>query len=181
MKAIARIIAASLVLLSFTCSKQVTRSDEILSIEDLLVKNSEITGWSYSGAGWVANSISELTIYINGLAEIYQRHGFREAGHQTYRGSIGDTDRQLGLTIYSVRSEGDARATYDDPDIGMAGAIDWTSGAGTAARYVRYGGFSQVLTFYRGVYFVSLEINDDTEESLNIVKQFALNVDGKIQ
>ena len=179
MRGLACVAMACLLTLTAACSKQATNSDDILSVEDLLVKNNEITGWSYSGAGWSANSISDLTVYINGLAEIYQRHGFVEAAHQTYRGTIGSAERRLGLTVYDMGSQSNAQATYDDPDLGLSAAIDWTAGAGAAARHIRFGGFSQVLTFYRGAYFAYLEINDDTEEGLSILKQYALNVDGK--
>ena len=170
-----------LVLLSLRCEKNTASSDQVLSIEDLLVKNNEITGWSYDGARWLASSISELTTYINGAAEIYQRHGFIEATHQTYRGKIDNADRQLKLTIYNQGNESQAKATYDDPDIGLVGALDWDNGAGEDAHYIRYSGLSQAMTFYRSKYFVYLEITYDTEESLNILKQFALNVDGKIK
>jgi len=163
------------------CEKNATNSDQILSIEDLLVKNNEITGWSYDGARWLASNISELTTYINGAAEIYQRHGFIEATHQTYRGKIDNADRQLKLTIFNQGNENQAKATYDDPDIGFVGALDWDDGAGLEAHYIRYSGLSQALAFYRNSYFVYLEITNDTEESLNILKQFALNIDGKIK
>jgi hypothetical protein len=163
------------------CEKNATESEQILSIEDLLVDNNEITGWSYDGANWLASNISELTTYINGAAEIYQRHGFIEATHQTYRGKIDNADRQLKLTIYNQSDESQAKDTYDDPDIGLVGAINWNDGAGQEAHYIRYSGLSQAMTFYRGRYFVHLEITYDTEESLNILKQFAWNIDGKIK
>ena len=163
------------------CEKSVTENEEILSIEDLLLDNDEITGWSYDGASWLASNISELTTYINGAAEIYQRHGFVEATHQTYRGKIDNADRQLKLTIYNQGNESQAKDTYDDPDIGLVGAIDWIDGAGEEAHYIRYSGLSQAMTFYRNRYFVHLEITYDTEESLNILKQFASNIDGKIK
>lgn len=163
------------------CEKNATNNDQILSIEDLLVKNNEITGWNYDGAKWLASNISELTTYINGAAEIYQRHGFIEAAHQAYRGRIDNADRQLKLTIFNQGNESEAQATFEDPDIGLIGAIDWANGAGQQAHYVRYSGLSQVLTFYRNKYFIYLEIAYDTEESLNILKQFALNIDGKIK
>jgi hypothetical protein len=163
------------------CEKTATENNQILSIEDLLVDNNEFTGWSYDGASWLASNISELTTYINGAAEIYQRHGFVEATHQTYRGKIDNADRQLKLTIYNQGNESQAKDTYDDPDIGLVGAIDWIDGAGQEAHYIRYSGLSQALTFYRSRYFVHLEISYDTEESLNILKQFAWNIDGKIE
>jgi hypothetical protein len=164
------------------CSKDnPTDDNEIILIEDLLVENNEITGWTYSGTGWVANNITELTIYINGLAELYQRHGFVEAAHQTYEGSIDGGNRALSITVYNLGTESNASDTYDDPEVGPTGATDWTDGAGVRAHYVRYGGLSQVLTFYRDSYFVNLNINYDSDESLNILMQFALNIDGKIR
>ena len=175
------IIVLFLLCANVVCDKNTTKNDKIISIEDLLVKNNEITGWTFSGAGWIANNVSELTVYINGAAEIYQRHGFIEAAHQTYQGTIDNADRLLKITVYNQTDATNALATYQDPDLGHSGAIEWIDGAGTAAHYLRYGGLSQVLTFYRNAYFVLLELNYDTEESLNILKQFALNVDGKIQ
>jgi hypothetical protein len=181
MKTIVKIILSLLIIFNIFCSKEPTKNDEILTIEDLLVKNNDISGWTYNGSGWIANNISELTVYINGAAEIYQRHGFLEAAHQAYQGKIDNVDRQLKLTIYNLGSENNAQATFEDPDIGLSGALVWDNGAGNEAKYNRYGGLSQILIFYQSAYLVSLDINYDTEESLNILKQFALNVDGKIK
>ena len=170
------------VMLSLGCSKSsTTGNDEVLTIEDLLVKNNEIAGWSYSGVSWVANNISELTEYINGMAEIYQKHGFTEGAQQSYGGTIDGNSCTIQLIIYNMDTEENAKDMYDDPDLGLSGATVWTDGAGTEAHYVRYGGLSQVMTFYSSSYFVYLQVNYDSDESLNILKQFALNVDGKIE
>ena len=169
------------VMLNLACSKQATKGEGILAIEDLLVQDNEITGWSHSGPGWEARSISELTVYINGLAEIYQRHGFAEGAHQAYTGTVDGGGRVLELSVYEVDSGENARELFEDPDLGLNGATPWTGGAGEEAQYVRFGGFSQALAFYRGTYFVFLGLDYDTEESLNILKQFALNVDGKLR
>jgi len=166
---------------SLACSKQATRSESFLSIEDLLVRDNEISSWSHAGPGWQASSVSELTVYINGMAEMYQRHGFEEAAHQSYGGMINSGTRTLALTVYDMGSESNAREVSGDPDLGLSGATAWAGGAGQAAQYVRFGGLSQTLTFYRGEYFVFLAVDYDTEESLNILKQFALNVDGKLR
>jgi hypothetical protein len=164
------------------CSKDKSTDDSgVISIEDLLVENNEITGWTYSGTGWVANNITELTTFINGLAELYQRHGFVEGAHQSYEGLIDNGTRILNITVYNMGTESNARDTYDDPEIGPTGATVWIDGAGERAHYVRYGGLSQILTFHRGSYFTYIDINYDSDESLNIIMQFALNIDGKIQ
>lgn len=179
MKKIAIIL---IMMLTFNmCSKEPNNNDNILSIEDLLVKNNEISGWTYSGSSWVANNISELTQYINGGAEIYQRHGFVEAAHQEYQGKIDNIDRQLRITIYNQDNKDNARATFEDPNLALFGGIQWEGGAGESAFYARYSaGNSQAIIFYRDKYFVSLEMLYDTDESLNILKQFALNVDGNM-
>jgi len=180
MKKIQYCLIIATLLFSFFCEKKPTDNDDILSIEDLLIKNNEITGWTYGGSSWVANNVSELTTYINGAAEIYQRHGFVEAAHQQYQGKIDNVDRQLRIFVYNQGNENNSKTLYEDPDLGLSGAIEWTNGAGDTAHYIRYGGLAQTLSFYKDRYFVSLEINYDTEESLNILKQFALNIDGNI-
>lgn len=149
------------------------------TIEDYLVKNNEITGWALGSGKWTANNITELTNRINGAAEIYRRHGFVEAAFQDYPGTVNNAQATLKLTVFNQANKANATSLYNDPSIGFTGAIAWTSGAGEAAQYVRNDGFSQQLCFYRNNFFVLLEINADTEESLNIVKQFALNVDAK--
>ncbi|MBN1348427.1 hypothetical protein JXJ21_03395 [candidate division KSB1 bacterium] len=170
-----------LVCLFVACDKkEPTKNEDLVTIEDLLVKNNEITGWTYSGESWVANNISELTNYINGEAEIYNRHGFLEAARQTYAGKIDNGNRSIKLTIYNQQTESNARDVYNDEDLGMSAAITWQNGAGSAAHTIRFG-LSQALTFYRKQYYVHLDINYDTDESLTILKQFALNVDGKLK
>ncbi len=179
-----RLFALAVLLLSVAfavgCSKKSTETDDILTVEDLLVDNNEITGWTYSGQRWIATSVSELTVYINGLAPTYERHGFREAAHQDYSGTIDSGTRTLKLTVFDQGTMQNAKDTFDDPDTGVTGATAWVDGAGEEAKYVRNNQLSQMMSFYSGKYFVLLEMNFDTEESLNILKQFALNVDGKI-
>lgn len=164
-----------------SCNKETAGNNNNITIEDYLVRNNEITGWSYSGAGWVANNISELTTFIDGAADIYQRYSFVEASFQQYQGTINSQQSLIKLYIYDQGQGTNASALYADPDIGMIGAINWQSGAGEAAQYVRNGGISQALTFYRDKYFVSLEIDTDSDESLIVLQQFALNVDAKIR
>jgi hypothetical protein len=162
------------------CEKTTSDDDEILTIEDLLTKNNEITGWTYSGSSWVASTITELTTYINGIAETYQKYGFEEAAQQSYSGTIDNGSRTLQIIIFDMGNEENAKDVYDDPDIGLSGATVWANGAGTEAHYVQFGGLSEVLTFYHGKYFVYQQIDYDSDETLNIMKQFALNIDGKL-
>lgn len=173
--------AVAAVFACLSCGGGSDGNNDATTIEDLLVRNNEIAGWTYSGSGWTAGSISDLTTYIDGKAEVYQRHGFVEAAYQAYQGSIAAGTRTIALSVFDQGSAAGAIDTFNDADVGLTGATPWQDGAGDAAHYVRYGGLSQALSFYRGQYFVLLEVNYDTEETLNILKQFALNVDGKIE
>jgi len=175
------ILAPALVLTIAACSdKKTTDSGGLVAIEDRLVENNEIAGWTYLDAGWVANNISELTIHINGLAVVYERHGFVEAAHQSYQGTIDDGARTLQVTIYNQGTSPNAKATFDDPEVGLTGTTVWSDGAGEEAHFKLFG-LSYALAFYRGPFFVYLDIGYGTEESLNVLKQFALNIDGKLQ
>jgi uncharacterized protein (DUF1330 family) len=180
MKKLNLIIAFVAVLGFIECEKS-TSSSEILTIEDLLTQSSEITGWSYSGTGWTASSMTELTEYINGMAETYDKYGFQQAAQQSYSGTIDNGSRTIQIIIYDLGSEDNAKDLYDDPDLGLSSATVWSGGAGTEAHYVQYGGLSEVLTFYKDVYFVYMQIDYDSDETLSILKQFALNISGKIE
>lgn len=169
-----------LIIIIFSCTKDPTKTDEIVSIEDLLVKNNEISGWQYGNESWIANNYQDLYNEIDGGAEVYNQHGFIEAANQTYQGQIDNQNRQLKITIFNQGNETNSKAVFEHPDLGLNTGINLNNGTGTEAKYIRYG-LSQVLAFYKKAYFVSLEMNYDTEESLNVTKQFALNISNSIK
>jgi hypothetical protein len=174
------LILASILILG-NCTKD-TGKNNALTIEDMLVKNNEITGWVYSGSGWIANNGSELFTNIDGGAELYIKYGFIEAANQLYEGNINDASRQISLTLYNLGTNENVLALFDDPDLGLSGALTWTDNpAGILAKYIRYSGVSQALYFYRDKYLVYLTMDFDTEESLSVLKQFGYNVDEKIK
>jgi hypothetical protein len=168
-------------LVSAGCTKD-TGNNTVLTIEDMLVKNNEITGWIYSGSGWIANNGSELTQQIDGGAELYIKYGFSDAAYQLYHGTINEISCEIKLTIYNQGSTENAVALFEDPDLGLTSALTWSDNpAGTVAKYIRYSGVSQVLCFYRDRYLVDITVDFDTDESLSILKQFAYNVDEKVK
>lgn len=172
---------AIMLIVSAGCTKD-PGNNTTLTIEDMLVKNNEITGWVYSGSGWIANNGSELTQQIDGGAELYIKYGFTEAASQLYHGTINEISCEIGLTVYNLGTTENAVALFEDPDLGLTSALTWSDNpAGTVAKYIRYSGVSQVLCYYRGNYLVYLTMDYDTEESLSILKQFAFNVDEKIK
>jgi hypothetical protein len=180
-----KIIPLSILLMlgisSFDCKKDISKNAAI-SIEDLLVKNNEITGWTYSGAGWVASSNPELNGIIDGGSEIYIKYGFKEASGQKYTGMANNIETDLKVWVFNQDISANAIALFKSPDLNLSSALVWSDNpAGTEARYFRYSGLSQVLYFYRGKYIVLISIDTDSEESLSIIKQFAYNVDAKIK
>lgn len=182
MKKLKVIASVWIVIAVLSGCKKSSPTEQAKTIDDFLVKNNEIAGWSYSGSGWTANTITDLTNYIDGAAPTYQRHGFVEAANQRYQGSVNSAAAVINVTVYNQGASANAMDLYNDSELGFSGAIDWTTGAaGNAAHYVRNGGLTQVLAFVRNGYFVSININADTDESLNTIQQFALNIDGKIK
>ena len=165
--------------LAMVSDNGLARDEKGSAIEDLLVGKDEIPGWSIEDPGWTADNMEELTSYINGAAEVYLRHGFVKAAHQPYCGSIEDRDSRLELSVYDQGGVQNALDLYGDPGLGFSEPIDW-SGAGSAARYNRYGGLSQALSFCHGRYLVLLQVDEDTDVSLDILKRFASIVDRKI-
>ena len=164
-----------------SCTKD-TGKKTILSIEDILIKNNEITGWSYSGTNWVANNRSDLTTYINGGADLYFKYGFIEAAYQKYSGSINNIGCEIQLYVYNLGSSVNTANIFEDPDLCLSGAIVWTDNpAGTIAKYLRGNGLSQTMFFYREKYLVNLAVTSDNQESLGILKQFAKNIDEKLK
>jgi hypothetical protein len=175
------IVTAIAGLMICSCTKD-TGKNGALTIEDLLVKNNEITGWVYSGSGWIANNASELTQQIDGGAGLYIKYGFIEAASQIYQGTINNVNCEIELTVYHLGMKEYVVALFEDPDLGLTSALTWSDNpAGIVAKYIRYSGISQVLCFYRDNYLVYLTMSYDTEESLNILKQFGYNVDEKVK
>lgn len=179
MKTRVYILPVLLVLMALAACSKSTTEPETLTIEDLLVKNNELAGWVYGDTRWVARNYSELYIPINGAAVIYERHGFREAASQNYMGTIDDVQVEITIMVFDQTTAENAENLFNDPDTDFGGATPWPDGAGEEAHYDA-APLSHRMSFYRGKYYVDLNIGSGSEEGLNVLKQFALNIDGKI-
>jgi len=167
-------------LLFSTCSKS-TDTGEILTIEDLLVKNNEIGGWTYGEARWVARNISELTDIINGAADKHERHGFREAAHQDYVGTVGSEAAGIQITVFDHGTHENAEDMYNDPETDFSGAVPWAGpdSAGEEAHFDQ--SLASIrMSFYREKYYVLLDISKGSTEALSVLQVFAKSVDEKI-
>ncbi|MBN1782978.1 hypothetical protein JW948_17725 [bacterium] len=177
-KIIAILLSAGLFFLF--CDKKNTSGPETVTIEDLLVKDNEISGWSRSGDFWLASSSTELAVYIDGAADLYTRHGFVEAVSQTYQGLIEDNTESITIRIYDQANKDNAVALF--PDYINENTINpetWSE-VGEDARIERFVLGSQIV-FHKSSYFVYMEVSSSLEQALDILKSFARNVDRKIK
>jgi hypothetical protein len=163
------------------CSKKNSTEPEPVTVSDLLPKNNEISGWQRGGDSWNANSSSELNNYINGEEPLYTRHGFVEASMQKYEGTVPGVSGNVTveLRIFDQAKTENAAALLNEIVLQLINPIDWSEGAGQAAKIERFA-ITQKIIFYRSEYFVSLTITSGLDEALEVLKTFANNVDAKI-
>ena len=163
----------------FDCSKKETTEPEIVTPEDLLIKNDEISGWTATGNKWTASSSGELNNVINGEEPLYTRHGFVEAAMQSYSGTVLSNEVIIELRIFDQGKETNAKALLDEVVLQLVNHINWTPGVGDEAKIERFP-LSQKILFRSSKYFVSISITSGLDEALDVLKTFASNVDSKI-
>ncbi|MBN2103289.1 hypothetical protein JW835_04525 [bacterium] len=174
-------IGLMIILLSIgfnACDKKST-APETLTIEDLLVKDNEISGWSKTGEFWLAGSSTDLYTYIDGAADLYNIHGFVEAVSQTYEGPIEGITSWITINIFDQGSQDNAEALFlQYIDENMSNPELWQE-VGEGARIQRYDLATQIV-FKKSKYFIYLEVGSSLEKALDILKSFARNIELKI-
>ncbi|MFC1569138.1 DUF6599 family protein [bacterium] len=176
-----KIVTLILILLSLSliyCDKS-SSGPETLTIEDLLVKDNEISGWNQTGEFWLASSSTDLYTYINGGAELYKMHGFVEAVSQSYDGPIEGFTESITVRIFDQGSQENVTSLFADYINNMSNPEQWTD-VGDDARIERFDLGTQII-FRKSKYFVLLEVTSSMEKALDILKSFARNVDLKIK
>ena len=129
-----------LLISTFPACEKSTTNNSAKTIEDLLVKNNEITGWTYSGAGWVAYNATEIAQQIDGAIVVYQRYSNDiEAAFQAYSGTVNSTQCRLRVYVFDMKNSTSAQGVYNHPDLGLSGAIDWQGGGGAGEASSRAG------------------------------------------
>ncbi len=162
-----------------SCSEKNSTKPEAVAPEDLLPKDDEISGWTRTGEFWTASGGAELSSYINGGAAIFEKHGFVECAAQVYEGAILEIIEKARLMIFDQGNSDNTSSLFEEYVLQMSSPIEWTE-AGTGARIERFP-LSQMIVFYRSKYFFSLTITSGSDEALEVLKQFAKNVDSKIK
>jgi hypothetical protein len=176
-----RIFLFGFIILQFAFCSEDNNGESLLTLEDILIKDNEISGWVTGGNSWIANSSGDLSSYINGEATIYTIRGFVEAALQEYQGLVIESQEFIELRVFDQGNIDNAKSVYDEVINGFSNPVDWIDGAGEEAKVDRISSLSQRIVFYDDKYFVSLSITNGIDEALNVLKTFAINIDTKIK
>ena len=162
------------------CSKKNATNPEVVSVEDLMVKNNEISGWNRVGEGWVASSESDLFNHIDGGAPLYTRHGFVEAADQGYSGKVLQDPVTVDLMVFDQGNSTNAQELFNEVSLSLTNSETWQSVNLKEAKIERFP-LSITIIGWKSKYYASLTITSNLNESLEVLKTFADNVGSKIQ
>jgi len=167
------------------CSKTDTPSNpDVVSIQDLLPRDNEISNWSRqggTGASWVATNVSELQLQINGGFELFANHGFVEAAMQRYTGKVGtESNVEIEVQVYDQGSTTQADAVFDDPNNVFTNPIP-PSNPPSAKAEIRKDIFSYTIKFTKAKYYCLITIFSSNDKAQEVLEVFAGNIASRIQ
>jgi len=168
------------VLTSIQCSKKNTASPELSSVEDLIIKDNEISGWRRAGEGWVVSSETDLYGKIDGAAPPYVQHGFVEAADQNYSGKVLQDTVTVELKVFDQAKAANAQALFAELAVNMITPETWQTDKFQEAKIERTQ-LSIRITGWKSKYYISLSITSNLNEALEVLKTFATNVGSKIK
>jgi len=136
--------------------------------KDLAPRTGDVAGWTPDGEAQCAVG-DDLFLLIDGGAEVYLEHGFREALFQAYR---SDDGKSINLEIYKMVSPEAAHGIYtfktgndgSPIDVGQEGRLD-----------------SYYLNFRRGNFLVTIIGLDTDIGTLAGIEKIARAVDSRLQ
>ncbi len=167
-------------LASMQCSKKNTTSPDLASVEDLIIKDNEISGWRRSGEGWVASSETDLYGRIDGAAPPYVQHGFVEAAEQKYTGKVLQDTVTVELRAFDQGEASNAQALFGELSALMLTPETWQTDRFREAKIERTQQSIRIAA-WKSKYYVSLSITSNLNEALEVLKTFATNVGSKIK
>jgi hypothetical protein len=162
------------------CSKKNSTNLEVVTVEDLMVKNNEISGWNRAGEGWVASSESSLYERIDGMAPPYVSHGYVEAADQNYKGKVLQDTVTVDLMVFDQGNSSNAQALFGEISSRLLSPEIWETQYFQEAKIERLPTLITILA-WKSKYYLSLSITSNTSESFEVVKTFATNVGSKIK
>jgi hypothetical protein len=173
-------ITIILILTLTQCSKKKSTNPEPATVEDLMIKNNEISGWLKSGAGWFANGESELTTFIDGAAPEYIQNGFIEGSEQSYQGTIKLESVTLLLRIFDQGNETHTKNIFDILSSRLSSAEQLQLEYVQESRLERLP-LAQTLLARKSKYLIKLTIESNYDEATTVLKIFLQNMASKIK
>jgi hypothetical protein len=167
------------VLVAAYCSKKSTTGPDLASVEDLIVKDNEISGWRRAGEGWVVSSETDLYGRINGSAPPYIQHGFVEAADQNYSGKVLQDTVTVELKVFDQGKASNAQALFAELSVNLITPENWQTDKFQEAKIERTQ--SLRIVAWKSKYYVSLDITSNQNEAMEVLKTFATNVGSKIK
>jgi hypothetical protein len=146
---------------------------------ELIPADSEISGWTRSGAMDVCNNATELLALIDGEGQDYIDHGFAKSAFQTFQGTVGSAAVDLYLRVFDMGDSTNARDIYAEVAVGTE--QPWNGGPGDAARTDESGFASYAVQFRQENFYVSVVIMDKTTAGQDIAKLFAQSISATIE
>jgi hypothetical protein len=182
MKRILCLLTAFIMFGVVQCSKKgmdSSGSGSVASVEDLLVKDNEISGWGRSGTMQTATNETDLEKIIDGDAPKYVQHGFVEAAEQYYQGSIIGSPTIICLRVFDQGDTTNTAQLMTDLLTSVTSLEEWSSPNLSTAKIKRFPTVTQIYA-RKSRYYINVSIESNLNEALEILKMFAGNVGNKI-
>jgi hypothetical protein len=167
-------------LASVQCSKKNTAGPNLASVEDLIIKDNEISGWRRVSEGWVAGDYQALYAKIDGGAEIYDKHGFLEGAYQDYSGYVLQDSVTVELKVYDQGKSSNLPELFAELIPRLSSTETWQTDRFQEAKIERLPLLTTIYA-WKSKYFVYAAITSNTSEALEVLKTFASNVGSKIK
>jgi hypothetical protein len=170
-------------LIFLMCTKKQGTGNSSSTVDELLLKSNELSGWVASSSKWYVNSDTDLYSRIDGKAPIYVRHHFSEAAGQLYSGKIDQDTMSVSLYVFEMKDTRSVRELSDefasDPFYSFSPVL-WETDYLTWAMTDQISGL-QSLFGYKSTYFIYIQISSGTDKALEVLKMFANNIGIKVK
>lgn len=169
----------------FGCSKKDQPTQpSVVSTQDLLPRDKEISNWSRSSAdnaSWLAVNTTQLQEKIDGGFELFANHGFVEAAMQQFSGSVnGQPNIEMEVQIYNQGSSANADALFDDPNNVFANPIAPKNPPSAKAQITK-DIFSYTMKFSKSKYYARLSVMSNDDKAQDVIEIFANNIASKMK
>ncbi len=174
-----------IIVLFVGCSKKDTPTQPtVVSIQDLLPRDKEISNWnrqSGSDAGWLATNSTQLQEKIDGGFELYSNHGFVEGTMQKFIGTVNNQPNiELEIQIYNQASSTNADGVFDDPNNIFANPMTPNNPPSAKAQITK-DIFAYTMKYTKSKYYVRVAIISTDDKAQEVMEVFANNVASKIK